>query len=59
MQIMDRIIPFSIKKHIPLLNRFSSTLTTTQFDVKKTGWIIYGPQLSPRHFDDIDFFCRL
>ncbi|MUI52801.1 phosphoserine phosphatase [Aliivibrio fischeri] len=56
MQIMDRIIPFSIKKHIPLLNRFSSTLTTTQFDVKKTGWIIYGPQLSPRHFDDIDFF---
>jgi len=53
---MDAITPFQIKKHIPLLNRFSSTLSTTELDIKHTGWIIYGPQLSPRHFQDINFF---
>ncbi|WP_165371188.1 phosphoserine phosphatase [Aliivibrio finisterrensis] len=53
---MDMITPFSIKKNIPLLKRFSSTRETTQLDLKQTGWIVYSPHLSQHHFQDIDFF---
>ncbi|RYU46773.1 phosphoserine phosphatase [Aliivibrio finisterrensis] len=56
MRIMDMITPFSIKKNIPLLKRFSSTRETTQLDLKQTGWIVYSPHLSQHHFQDIDFF---
>ncbi|MDD9157237.1 phosphoserine phosphatase [Aliivibrio sp. S4TY2] len=53
---MDMINPFSIKKNIPLLKRFSSTRETTQLDLKQTGWIVYSAHLSQHHFQDIDFF---
>ncbi|MCP3697147.1 MAG: phosphoserine phosphatase [Aliivibrio sp.] len=53
---MDMITPFSIKKNIPLLKRFSSTRETTQLDLKQIGWIVYSPHLSQHHFQDIDFF---
>ena len=53
---MDTITPFRIKKNIPLLTRFSSTLEITQLDIKQVGWIVYGYHLSPEHLQDIDFF---
>lgn len=53
---MDKIAPFLIKKNIPLLTRFSSTLEISQLDIKQIGWIVYGYHLSPEHFQDIDFF---
>ncbi len=53
---MDKIDLFSIKKSIPLLKRFPSTLQMSQLDLNQIGWIIYGPHLSPQQFQDIDFF---
>ncbi|WP_167512812.1 phosphoserine phosphatase [Aliivibrio finisterrensis] len=53
---MDIITPFSIKKNIPLLKRFSSTQEITQLDLKQTRWIVYSSHLSQHHFQHIDFF---
>jgi len=53
---MDTITPLSIKKHITLVSRFITSVTTSQLDIKSVGWIIYGSHLSPLHFKDIDFF---
>lgn len=56
---MDAITPFAIKKHTTLVNRFSTSVTASQLEVKSVGWIIYGSHLSPLHTKDIDFFVGM
>lgn len=53
---MDAPKSLPIKRHTTLLNRFPETRFATQLDKSKATWIVFAELLSPRHFDDIDFF---
>ena len=45
-----------IQKHTTLMERLPETRFSTQIDKNKANWIIFSSYLSPKHFDDIDFF---
>ncbi|USD42584.1 phosphoserine phosphatase [Vibrio sp. SCSIO 43135] len=45
-----------IRRHTSLLTRLPETRYATQLDKARANWIIFGEYLSPKHFDDIDFF---
>ncbi len=53
---MEKVNTLAIKRHTTLLNRLPETQTSTNFDRKKAGWIVFGEFLSPSQFEDIDFF---
>ncbi|MDF4795375.1 DUF5609 domain-containing protein, partial [Vibrio parahaemolyticus] len=53
---MDASKSLPIRKHTTLLNRLPETRFATQLDKAKANWIVFAEYLSPRHFEDIDFF---
>ncbi|MGF1908895.1 phosphoserine phosphatase [Vibrio kasasachensis] len=53
---MDMLNSLAIRRHTTLLNRLPETQASTNFDRTKAGWIIFGHYLSPKQFEDIDFF---
>ncbi|WP_260259758.1 phosphoserine phosphatase [Vibrio intestinalis] len=53
---MDMFNTLSIQRHTTLLNRLPETRLSTNLHRSKAQWIVFGDYLSPRHFDDIDFF---
>ncbi|CAE6915238.1 phosphoserine phosphatase [Vibrio sp. B1FLJ16] len=53
---MDASKSLPIRKHTTLLKRLPETRFATQLDRAKANWIVFSTYLSPRHFEDIDFF---
>ncbi len=53
---MDKLKTLPIRRHTTLLSRLPEILNTSQHERKKANWIVYGRYLSPRYFEDIDFF---
>ncbi len=53
---MDKLKTLPIRRHTTLLSRLPEILTSTQHQRKNANWIVYGEYLSPRYFEDIDFF---
>ncbi|MBW3694229.1 phosphoserine phosphatase [Vibrio sp. T187] len=48
-----------IKRHTSLVTRLPETRYASQLAKSKANWIVFGEYLSPKHFDDIDFFTGL
>ncbi len=53
---METLKRLPIKRHTSLLTRLPETRLATQLDKQRANWVIFGEYLSPKHFDDIDFF---
>ncbi|MCJ2375794.1 phosphoserine phosphatase [Vibrio sp. ZSDZ34] len=53
---MDQVKSISIQRRIPLRVRFPETQHATQHEKSRASWIVFSEHLSPKHFDDIDFF---
>ncbi|PFG55447.1 phosphoserine phosphatase [Vibrio sp. ES.051] len=53
---MDASKSLPIRKHTTLLKRLPETLFASQLDKAKANWVVFAEYLSPRHFEDIDFF---
>ncbi|MFB9135152.1 phosphoserine phosphatase [Vibrio olivae] len=53
---MDKLKTLPIRRHTTLLSRLPEILDTTQHQCSQANWIVYGEYLSPRYFEDIDFF---
>ncbi len=53
---MDASKSLPIRKHTTLLKRLPETRFATQLDRAKANWIVFSTYLSPRYFEDIDFF---
>ncbi len=56
---MDATKSLPIRKHTTLLKRLPETRLCSQLDRAKASWIVFSTYLSPRHFEDIDFFTGL
>ncbi len=46
----------SIKKHTQLLNKLPEIRLSTQLEKNRANWIVFGPYLSPQHFDQLDTY---
>ncbi|MGY5767911.1 phosphoserine phosphatase [Vibrio cincinnatiensis] len=53
---MDAVKTLLIRKHTTLLNRLPETRFSTQLDKTKANWIVFAEYLTPKQFEDIDFF---
>lgn len=53
---MDLIKPLAIRKHTALSKRFPQAANLPQHAKAHADWIVFGPHLSPLHFDDMAFY---
>jgi len=53
---METFKTLSIQRHTSLYNRLPETRLANNFDKAKANWIVFAKYLSPKLFEDIDFF---
>ncbi|WP_413283859.1 phosphoserine phosphatase [Vibrio sp. MA40-2] len=53
---MEAVKTLPIKKHATLLKRLPETRLSSQLDKSKANWIVFSDYLSPKLFNDIDFY---
>lgn len=53
---MDSNKTLTMKRHTSLLTRFPETRFSTQLEKSKATWVVFSHYLSPKSFDDIDFY---
>lgn len=56
---MDAVKTLPIKKQINLIKRLPETRSSSSLERRNANWIVYSNTLSPRIFEDIDFFTGM